>query len=432
MAISSTIRWTLNAAVSDARAAPTRDKPALLDRTAWRDALLVWLGQRALFAFLAYFSAVLLVAPAATPHYASWSDVFVRPWLSWDSAIFGGIARHGYVDLYESAFYPLFPLLEHLLAPLTGGRTDVAGEVIANLACLPAFGLLRVLAEREMNRGAARRTLLYLAVFPTAFYFSAAYSESLFLLVSVGAFVALRRGQWWIAGALAALATLTRPVGILLVVPMAAEYAQRLIAARRPQAAPGGETDQAVQAVQAGRPPRRLAELAGLAGGLALPVLALLGYWGYLATRFGSPLVALRAESVVDTGRQMTLPVVGFARAAHALLDYGFNPNFYQAHILLDAGFTLAFIALSVVMFIRLPLPFALYTAANLVLELCTPGHNWYALSSYMRFMLVAFPLFMLFGQWGERRWADRVILGISLPLLALLSVTFLLGGWVA
>lgn len=418
MALTAAFDRLLHTAASDAQNAATRGKPGLFDASAWREAAIAWLGQRVLFAALAYIGVTLLASPTPTHHAVSWADVFVTPWLTWDGAHFARIAQGGYTAAWQTAFYPLFPLLERLLAPLTGGRADVAGEVIANLACLPAFGLLRVLAERELSRAAARRTLLYLAVFPTAFFLSAAYSESLFLLISVGAFVALRRGQWLIAGALAALATLTRPVGILLLVPLAVEYGQRLFAART-----RGLT---------WRASLRPAELAAVAGGLALPIATLLGYWGYLAARFGSPLSALQAESQVDTGRHLTWPFIGFARAGHALLDYGASPNYYQAHIFLDVCFTLLFIALAVLMFGRLPLPYALYTGANLVLELCTPGHNWYALSSYMRFMLVVFPLFMLLGVWGHRSWVDRLILGLSVPLLGLLTVIFLLGGWVA
>ena len=58
-------------------------------------------------------------------------------------------------------------------------------------------------------------------MFPAALYFGAPYAESLFLLVSVGAFYAARTGSWAWAGACAAAASATRSAGLLLVIPLA-------------------------------------------------------------------------------------------------------------------------------------------------------------------------------------------------------------------
>src|SRR5260370_18121499 len=64
-----------------------------------------------------------------------------------------------------------------------------------------------------------RRLLLYLCIFPTAFFFFAAYNESLFLLFTASSFLAMRRQQWWLAGILGLFAALTRSAGIFLVIP---------------------------------------------------------------------------------------------------------------------------------------------------------------------------------------------------------------------
>ncbi len=71
----------------------------------------------------------------------------------------------------------------------------------------------------KLGEELARRTLLYVCIFPTAFFFFAAYNESLFLLLVAGAFLAMRRQRWWLAGLLGCLAALTRSAGLLLVVP---------------------------------------------------------------------------------------------------------------------------------------------------------------------------------------------------------------------
>src|SRR5258707_14025527 len=64
-----------------------------------------------------------------------------------------------------------------------------------------------------------RRTWLFLCIFPTAFFFFAAYNESLFLLLTASAFLAMRRQKWWLAGILGFLAALTRSAGLFLVIP---------------------------------------------------------------------------------------------------------------------------------------------------------------------------------------------------------------------
>ncbi len=74
--------------------------------------------------------------------------------------------------------------------------------------------------ELELGRRIAGATVWLLALFPAAVYFGAPYSESLFLLVSVGAFYAARTGRWAWAGALAAAASATRSAGLVLLVPL--------------------------------------------------------------------------------------------------------------------------------------------------------------------------------------------------------------------
>ena len=66
--------------------------------------------------------------------------------------------------------------------------------------------------------------MLYLAIFPTAYFLHAAYSESLFLLLVLGSFYAARRERWAWAGALGALATFTRITGFGLIPALLVEY----------------------------------------------------------------------------------------------------------------------------------------------------------------------------------------------------------------
>ena len=92
---------------------------------------------------------------------------------------------------------------------------------VVSLACFAgALWLLHRLVELELGRPVAGATVWLVALFPAAVFFGAPYSESLFLLVSVGAFYAARTGRWAWAGALAAAAAATRSAGIVLLVPL--------------------------------------------------------------------------------------------------------------------------------------------------------------------------------------------------------------------
>jgi hypothetical protein len=380
----------------------------LFARTVWRDAALVWAGQRLLILACLYLGATTVkISNTAQP--LTWQQVF-QHWLGWDGVQYAPIAEHGYVYAGQAAFFPLLPMLEHVLAPLTGGNAALAGLVIANVACLAFFVVVRVLAEHECGRTVARRSLVYLALFPTAFFLAAPYTEALLLLFAAGSFLALRQGKWLVAGLLAALATLARVQGILLLLPLVFEAVRRARAAGT-------------------WPSWR--ECGALLAAVSLPIAALAAFTVYLHARFGQ-WGAIASAQENGGGRSLNWPWVGFLRAGRRLAEDGFAPNYFQAHILLDTAFTLLFIALALAVVRRLPAVYAIFCWAALAIVLCTPAHNWYALSSNMRYLLAAFPSFWLFGRWGTDRRFELAYLGIALPLCALFVVTFAAGGWVA
>ena len=153
------------------------------------------------------------------------ADPLLAPLARWDSVWYLRIADSGYGDSApRAAFFPLYPLLVRGVATVLGGSHGallVAAYLVSLAAFLGALTLLYRLTELELGRRLARPTLLLLAVFPAAVYFGAPYSESLFLLLAVGAFYAARTGRWAWAGACAGLASATRSAGLLLLLPLA-------------------------------------------------------------------------------------------------------------------------------------------------------------------------------------------------------------------
>lgn len=145
----------------------------------------------------------------------------------WDTFFYFTIATDGYhwdpdVFLhYNVVFFPLYPMLMRAGGALVGGHQLIVGLVISLAAFAGALVLLYRLALLEIGEDHAWRVILLISTFPYALYFSAVYTESLFLLLSVAAFYAMRRGrlEWVAVSGLAA--GLTRPNGFWLALPLA-------------------------------------------------------------------------------------------------------------------------------------------------------------------------------------------------------------------
>jgi len=156
------------------------------------------------------------------------ADLLVGPLRMWDGLWYTMIAEQGYGDWSpKAAFWPLFPWTMRGLSSLAGLAPEVAGYLIANICFVVALMFLYRLVALDFDEGLARRTLWAIALFPTALFFSAVYTESPFLMLSVGALLAARLRHWWLAGLLGALAALTRSYGVFLVLPFAVLFLQQ-------------------------------------------------------------------------------------------------------------------------------------------------------------------------------------------------------------
>lgn len=142
----------------------------------------------------------------------------------WDGTYYLGIAEEGYHadPSYgpDYAFYPGYPLLVRAASVLTLGDGSVAAVLVGNLAYLLALVVLYALSVRHLRPERAILSLWFLSLAPGAIAFALSYSDSLFLLLAVSAFLATETRHAWLAGIALALATLTRAPGILLGLPL--------------------------------------------------------------------------------------------------------------------------------------------------------------------------------------------------------------------
>ena len=163
-----------------------------------------------------------------------------RAWLAiwnlWDAPHYLDLARYGYEATGERAnwlvFYPLFPWLTRLVG-LPLGDYLIGAFIVSTVASFVAATLLYRLVRLDHDAEVANRAIWFFAIFPTAYILHIGYTESLFIALVLGCFLAARHDRWALAGVLGALACLTRVNGLLLVPALAIEPALHLWRARR-------------------------------------------------------------------------------------------------------------------------------------------------------------------------------------------------------
>jgi len=358
-------------------------------------------------------------------------ELVFSPLARWDAGWYLGLANGGYADGPGDVFFPLYPLLVWLLSGFasTLGVLMVSAYAVSILAFTAALYVFHRLVELEVGRSYARPALLLLAVFPGALYFGAPYSESVFLLVSVGAFYAARTGHWAWAGVLAGAASGTRSVGLVLVVPLVILYLYGPREDRRPDGGGGW------------RPRYRLRPSILWIG---LAPAGLVAFSVYLSIRIGDPFAwASYQESF--WGRSLGLPLeqvwTGTKAAGVAVRELltGFTngpvtghpfdyESLYAQNIVLF-GFLVFAVVATVGAFRRLPLAYGAYALVALGLPL-SYSTDIQPLLAFQRFASVAFPLFIWLALASEDRKLTSRVVAVSAVLLGLFTAQFATWHW--
>lgn len=145
----------------------------------------------------------------------------LRPlWYHWDTQHYVGIAREGYTSVGNErlrlVFFPLYPLMMRLLSPLTGGDVFYAGLLVSLLCAAGCAGLLCDLAYMHGGARTARLAVAYFLLSPLSVFLCCAYTEALFICLTLAAIVLLRRGHPWLAALCGMLSALTRMPGAVV------------------------------------------------------------------------------------------------------------------------------------------------------------------------------------------------------------------------
>ncbi|MFF8575433.1 mannosyltransferase family protein [Streptomyces sp. NPDC015408] len=302
----------------------------------------------------------------------------------WDSLWYTRVAELGYGyevrlpngDVHSNlAFFPLLPWLERLGAAVTPLSYADAGFVVSLLASLAAAWGIFAVAEHLYGRRAGVCAVLLWAVLPVAVVQSMAYSESLFTALAAWSLYAVLTGRWVTAGTLAALAGLTRPVGLAVTAAVWVAAVTAFVRTRS-GAVPDG----------ARRPERAPGDGARRVLGMLLAPLGAAGYVLWVGHRTGGgPLGYLDVQAGWRNGFD--------GGAAFARFVAGKFTSFpgAMAGVGLIVGVALLVWLYMVCVRRRQPLALLVYTGLVVVLALCASSY----FGSKPRLLLPAFPLLL-------------------------------------
>jgi hypothetical protein len=270
----------------------------------------------------------------------------------------------------------------------------VAGVLVANLCLLVAGCLLQALIKLEYKDSRiSHSAVMFLMFSPVSYFFSSAYTESTFLMLALGSFLAARKRQWLLASLFGMCLSATRQVGLLIILPLLVEYLH--------QSWSGGVKLRALW------PPRFL-----LLGLVPLGFLLFMLY-GYL--RFNDFFAFFHAAA--HWGRKLTSPL-------QTLGTLPTNPPFHQWLFL---GLFVAGISVWIAgLFCKLRPSYSVYAALLITIYICSNS-----MEAMPRTLSVVFPLFIIMGLIATRfDWTYEPMLCSSIALLTLCTILWSNGFW--
>jgi len=145
----------------------------------------------------------------------SFPDSIISIWKAWDTNGYLGIAQYGYSSSTVEerhlfiVFFPFYPFLIKIIA-LVLQNYLLSALLVSNIAYIFAVFYLYKLVLLDFKSEDALRSIIYLSIFPTAYFLHAAYTESLFLALTIASFYYARKDKWALSGTLGMLAATTR------------------------------------------------------------------------------------------------------------------------------------------------------------------------------------------------------------------------------
>jgi hypothetical protein len=331
-------------------------------------------------------------------------------WARWDAGWYASISQvgYGFVAPLEHGqrpthFFPLYPIL------IRGFSVLIHPPLLAGIFVTFAAGLSYTIVFRQWCRrwlppASTVMSVLVLLSYPFAFFlYGAVYSDALFVLLALCAFLLLEHDRPVLAGLVGALATATRPVAPALVIGLCVRLLERRGVLRRGSVAAG------------------LRNLRARDAGVLLCVGGMAIYSVFLYLRFGDPVHYL--TTMADWGMPAG-PDTWFKLYVYRMLR---EPHWSDIQYLMLANLVPTVVAFALVPAVlrRFGWGYAAYALAGLGIAFVGNGD----LNGGMgRYVLAAFPCFAAAGDLLARRGRERwLVLGLSMLALFGLFAAFTL-----
>lgn len=322
-------------------------------------------------------------------------------WLHFDSGWYVAIAENGYSWIRGQqssiAFFPLYPLVLRAVAA-TGMSTYVAAQVVTVVSGAAVAVVWWTWLGDHVDAAGRRVAFALLLLYPYAwFLYGTGYSDALFLALTMSAFVCADHRRWLAAGVLGGLATATRPVAPAVIVGLVAVALDRSGVVQRVRSEVGTRWR-----VDRDRWRPGILLVACSAAGLAC-------WCGWLWWRFGDPLAFLTVQSSPGWD-QAAGPRTWFKVRFFSLL---FGGHLSVLRLAPQALGVLTGLALSPAVARRFGWGYGAYVVAVIGIPAIGTGD----FMGTGRYVLAAFPVFALVGEWLSVRrtsWLAPAVLGAA------------------
>jgi len=359
-----------------------------------RIALLIVLLAKVLVFSLGYVTTYLNEGPAPP------LQIVMNQFTRWDSPHYIDIAKNWYVNQGEHrifiVFFPLYPILIRL-STVDFNYINLSALLVSNISSIIGFTYLFKLAKLDFDDNVAKKAVLYLSIFPTAYFLSAPYTEGLFFALVIASIYYARSAKWPLAGILSLFAALTRLTGLFLLPVLFVEYFHQ-----------------------------KEWKLRRIDLNTLWISLALIGFLIYLNINnqvSGNPFMFIYYQQNPPWYNTLN-PLLGLTRAWGWATTAAFPQNITIGAAPLAFG-AVGLLAILAGFKIRLRLSYNLYMLLTWLLAVST---SWWI--SVPRYVLAMFPMFILFGLLTNKKIVNGALILCSAGALCFFTVIFAMGQW--
>ncbi|MEI6289134.1 MAG: mannosyltransferase family protein [Chloroflexota bacterium] len=377
--------------------------------------LLAFTSSRIFIFFVGTYARIML--PVEQGHWnASPESPFLSLWAKWDSQYYYDIVVNGYWftpgQQSNVAFFPFYPLLVRMVSGLLKDNVILAGFLISNIFFLGALIIFFKLTEIEIDPGSAKRVVYYLAFFPTSFFFSSVYTESTFLFFMLGTVYFAKKQNWIAASMMGILTSVTRNIGILAWPLVIFEWLR----------SNGWTLKQIFQKEN------WLSLWEGFKKHwfdliiISIIPLGMITYMLFLKVNFDRPLAFIETQAA--WGRENIGPIGVLTKSVTYMANYPIGKGWLVNFI--NTFGVLFFLILIPFIWFKINEGYAIFVLISLILPLSS------STGSIIRYLLTAFPGFMLLAKWGRNEIVDKILLTSFSVLLGMFVTIFAVWVFVA